>query len=345
MARSAGITVSAVVVFIGSALTVLFGAVAVLGSLLLNSRLIPNAPPHLGYIVIVEALFACAFGGWGIASGVGLIQTKEWARTSMIVFAAILMLFSLPAALILAFIQLPVPKDPNVPSDFATAVRVVIVLFYGLLAALAGFWLFFFNTRSVKAQFHHKQAVVEATPAHLHAETPSANLGAPIHARPLSITIIGWFLVIGSACGPLSLLYSHAVFRTVPLPLCFFGFFVFGRIAASIFLAWVIMQIIAAIGLLRLRNWARLATIALQCLGVLNMVLLVAVPGNRARFQHMMDSAMASINLQMPQQVSSSFPAWIGMIASLPIFLVILWFLITQKKAFVKDGLASVQAP
>jgi hypothetical protein len=339
MGRSAGITVSAVVVFIGSAVTILMGGLAALGLFLVSSRTAVNAPPHLGYIIVVEAVFAFGVGAWGIASGVGLIQTKEWARISMVVFAAILLFFSLPPALFMPFIQLPIPRDPNLPSNFATIMRIGIVVFYGWLAALAGFWLYFFNRRSVRAQFQGRQAEVDGPAAHLPAEMPSA----PTRARPLSITIIAWFLLIGSAFGPLGLLYSRAVFRSVPLPMCFLGFFVFGRAAALILALWTVVQIIAAAGLLRLNNWARLVTIGLQCLGILNMLLLVGIPGNRARFQQAMDTVMASMNLQMPQPISFSFPLWTGAFASLPLFVVILWFLITRKQAFLKQGLASVR--
>jgi hypothetical protein len=340
MARSVGITASAVVVLIGSALTILFGAVAVLASFALNLRPMPSGVPHLGYVMLFEAAFAFGLGGWGIATGVGVIRTKEWARISIIVFAALLTLFSLLPALIFAFIPLPIPNDPNLPSNFATFMRVGIVSFYGLLALLGGFWLYFFNIRRVRAQFQGKQATVEAAPAYLPAEMPSANLGAPTLGRPLSITIIAWFLLIGSAFAPLGLLYSHAMFPTLQLPLCFLGFFVFGRVAVLISLVWVTVQVIAAIGLLRLRNWARITTIGLQCLGFVNTVLVVGISGNRTRFQQIMDSMIASMNLRTAQPISFTFPVWLGWIVSLPIFFVILWFLITQKPAFVKRDLA-----
>lgn len=347
MARSAGVTASAVAVFVGSALTILVGAVAILGMLLVNSRRTPNVPEHLASFMIIaiiaEAVFAFGFGGWGIASGVGLIQTREWARISMVVFAALLVLFTLPAALMMAFVPFPLPRDPNLPANFATMMRMSMVLFYGFFALLGGFWLYYFNTRSVKAQFQGKQAAAQASAAFLPAEMPSAGRAATAGARPLSITIIAWFLIICSAFGPLSLLYSREVFR-VPLPMCFLGFFVPGQAAAWILMVWMAVQIIAAIGLLRLNNWARLATIALQCLGILNILLLVAIPGNRLRFQQAMNAAIASMNLQTPQPISFTFPAWIGMIVSLPLFVVILWFLITQKHAFVKRNLARVAA-
>lgn len=335
MARSVGITISAVVVFIGCAFTLLFGGLAALGSAMMSLRPTANVPAFVGFLAIVEAVFALGFSGWGIATGVGLINTKEWARISTIVFAALLALFTLPTALFVAFVPLPIPKDPNLPSHFALTIRAGISVFYGLLGALAIFWLFFFNRRSVKEQFRRKRPVLDESTQYLPSEIPSAKPAMPSSARPLSITIIAWFLLVGSASLPFFLLYSRTMFRNVPVPFCFLGFFLFGRGAALVLLLWMVVQIGAAVGLLRLQNWARLTTIWLQLFGILNVLLVVAIPANRVRYQHIMDAAMASISSQMPQPVSFSFPAWIGMAASLPVVLVILWFLITRKEAFV----------
>jgi hypothetical protein len=83
MARSTGITVSAVVVIIGGAFTVLCGAMTLLGSdLVLNSSRAADAPVNLRYILVIEAFIFFGFGGWGLASGIGLIKTKDWARIS-----------------------------------------------------------------------------------------------------------------------------------------------------------------------------------------------------------------------------------------------------------------------
>ena len=72
MSRSAGITASAVAVFAGSALTILAGAAAILGMLLVSSRPMPNVPEHfISFVIIAEAVFAFGFGGWAsrVASG------------------------------------------------------------------------------------------------------------------------------------------------------------------------------------------------------------------------------------------------------------------------------------
>lgn len=124
----------------------------------------------------------------------------------MLVFAVLLILFSLPAALVMAFIPLPNTSAPDLPSNFGSILRVGFVVFYGMFAALGGFWLYFFNRRSVKEQFEGNRPGVEVAVPGLPIATPDAK-----PARPLSITIIGWFLLVGSALAPLSLLLAFHV--------------------------------------------------------------------------------------------------------------------------------------
>ena len=219
MARSGGITFSAAIVFIGSAFTILFGALAVLGLVISsNANRATDVPRFLGYFAIAEMIIFWGFGGWGIASGVGLIKTRQWARISMLVFAAILLLISLPVAVLSAFVRFPAASNPNLPANFVGMIRTGLVMFYGLLAALGGFWLYFFNKRSVKAQFLGE----------LSAGTMRADLNGAKRSRPLSITVIAWFLLIGSGMIPLLLPLWRAFSPGQLMPLCMLGIFFFG---------------------------------------------------------------------------------------------------------------------
>lgn len=337
MPRSARITVSAVVVFIGSGFTILAGAgMPLMAALLLNSLRMPNQPPFLRYALCFEAALCFAFGGWGVASGVGLLQLKRWARISMIVYAAILLFCTLPVALLMVFVPLPT-NDPNVPPIVMTFMRVGMVFFYGAFAALGGFWLYFFNMRAVKAQFRGEQPIetAVAAPSEALPETRLASASAGTRARPLSISIIAWFLLAGCVFGPLCLWFDSIIFPGVQLPICFLGLFVFGRTAMLILVLWMAVQAIAAVALLKLKNWGRLTTIVLQCLGMINIALMFGVPANRARFQLFMESAAASMNARMPQPVPFTFPVWIGLASAIPVFVAILWFLVTSKQAFM----------
>jgi hypothetical protein len=326
MARSGGVTFSAVVVFLGSALTILSGGFAVLGSLIAShTGLGTSAPIDFRFIAIFEAIFYLGFGAWGIASGIGLINTRQWARISMLAFSGILIAFSLPVVLVFAAARFPQSSDPNLPANFMAIMRVSMAAIFGLIAALGGFWLYFFNKKSVKAQF------LAALPAG--EEMVPDSSGRRRTVRPVSITIIGWFLVIASGLTPLFLLFSLGFFHGQSLPFSFFGFFVFGRRATLITVAWVAAQFVAAVGLLKLRNWGRVVTIWLQVLGIANSLLTFGLPANRVRFQQIMATMMASMNPGLPQTFSP--PLWIGVVASAPIVFIVLWFLFREKRAFL----------
>jgi hypothetical protein len=335
MHRSAGVTASAVVVIVGSVFTILCGALMLLGSAAISkSSPPPNLPVSLGSVLIVEAILTFAFGAWGLASGIGLIYLKQWARISLLVFAGFLACITVPAVAMMAVIRLPDSHDPNLPANFMTVMRIGMALFYGMFAALGVFWLYFFNKRSVKAQFQTMLPVPETTAGDSFLGTA---LPAPIaseRARPLSITIISWFLLVGSAIAPLGLLMNRFVFPGVQVPLYFLGFFVYGRNAYVVFIMWMAAQMAAAVGLLKLRNWGLSSAIALQCLGAINATLLLVIPGHREKFQRIMESMMASMNARMPQSAPFEFPMWIGFVAVFPIALVVLWFLITRRHAF-----------
>jgi hypothetical protein len=340
MARSTGITVSAVIVIIGSAFTVLFGAMMLLGSfVVLNSSRAADAPVNLRYVLVIESFVFFAFGGWGLASGIGLIKTKEWARISTLVYAAILVFLSLPAALAMALVPFPTTSsadDPNRPFNIMLVVRVGGTLLYAMSAALGGYWLYFFNTQKVKAQFRAQQPLTEVGQAEVPAlpsGIPSVRFGPDQRIRPLSITIIGWYLIIASALAPLSIVFVNNLFSRLNLPFFFLGFFLFGPTAYLLLIVWMAAQLVAAVGLLKLKRWGLFATIALQCLALLNMVMMVAVPANRLRFQQVMDTIRFSTSGQMFHS-APMFPMWIGILSSLPIVVVILFFLISQKNSF-----------
>jgi hypothetical protein len=347
MTRSTGITVSAIVVIIGSAFTLLFATLILLGSVFaLNSTRANDAPVNLGYILIIEAVLAFAFGGWGLATGIGLIKTKEWARISTLVYAAILVFISLPAAAIMAFIPLPnTPgaNDPNPPFNIMLGVRVCMSLVYAMFAALGGYWLYFFNTQKVKAQFRGQQLLTEIGQSEVPGRPsaiPGVRFGPDRRSKPLSITIIGWYLIIASALAPLSMVFTSTFFPGFKLPLFFLGFFLFGPSAYLLLTVWMAVQVVAAVGLLRLKNWGLYTTIALQCLALLNMVMIVAIPANRLRFQQIMDALSFSASGAM-YHPASMFPMWMGILSSLPLAAIMLFFLIYQKNSFSSNDYPS----
>jgi len=156
--------------------------------------------------------------------------------------------------------------DSNHPFNIMLLVRVGGTLLYAMFAALGGYWLYFFNTQKVKAQFRGQQSSMELGQAEvpgLPSGIPGVRFGQDRRSRPL--------------------------------------------------------------GLLKLKSWGLYATIALQCLALLNLVMMVAVPANRLRYQQILDTLSFSASGWMYHPASMS-PMWIGMLSSLALIVVILFF-------------------
>ena len=314
MNRSTGVTVSAVVVFIGSAFTLLSGAFSMLAFVAVRN--ITAQPAFVRYFMVGMAMLEVAFAIWGILSGIGLLLLREWARISMVVFAVLLLLFTLPGLLFIPL--LPLGPPGNVPENFVLLIKFGMGIFYGLLAALGGWWVYFFNKRSVKDQF---RGVPQGAPALL-----------PPRARPLSISIIGWILTISAFFVLPTLLLR--------LPLFFFGTLFTGRPAQLIMLAWCGLQFAAGVGLLRLRPWGRTLALCALSLGMLNGLVTMLIPGSLARFLQAM--ALMRERLHMPQpgveegMLLQSWSAlmWFGLVLGILFVGVQLWFVVRNKQAF-----------
>ena len=134
--------------------------------------------------------------------------------------------------------------------------------------------------------------------------------------------------------GVLSILMTF-VFRA---PVLMFGFLFSGRllVVAPLLAA----QFAAGVGLLKMKLWGRTLAICVLFFGMLNIVITILVPGSQSRW----DQAMQTIYSQwgFPSFVPQfHFPIWLITVPAIPIFLIELGFVITQKTAF----LATVKPP
>lgn len=221
MKRSGGVTASAVIAIIGSVLSILAGGLAIVAAVMM--RFTPNLPTPEGQpalpiapaaMLLVESILFIGLGALGIASAVGLLRLKNWARICFIVFGGLLCFVSVMGAIgfFVAMLVMPqtIPPEQNVSPGLIKGVLAVVLIFELMLAALGVWWLVFFNRRNVKAQFLEK------------AEAATPRRG------PLSITIIAWLLVVGGLSLPFQLLFSYPTimfgFVLRGWPCEFFGF-------------------------------------------------------------------------------------------------------------------------
>lgn len=318
MRRSVGVTISAVIVLLGSGLTLLLGLLmTALGWMESDPRLAALRP-----VLLAEAAMFGVVAVLGIATGVDLLRRRRWARISVLIFAGFLCLMGFTAGFVILVMPLPTPAHP--PAEVAwvmTGVRVVLAAFYFLQMALGAWWLWLFTRESVKAQFG-KAAV--AAPAGASPAAAAARVGVA-QGRPVSITIIAVLLLIGILNAPIAL--------ALRLPALFLGKLVAGWAAAAFFLGFSVAGLAIGIGLLKLRPWSRWGAIGLYAFGLLNAASM-ALPGRMDALMEIMWSRMPAemrppMNFPMP-------PMWIYMLPGMVLVGVILYFLVREGPAFEK---------
>jgi len=329
MKRPAGVTISAVVVFIGSGLALLFGVLMILAFAVMPAA--DSTPALTRGAGLIMSVFMLGLAGWGVATGINLLHLREWARISMIVFSGLLLVMAVPGLLMMLVMPLPTPPVLAVPPGEAipplehlmAGVRIGMAIFYALLALLGGWWLYFFNTRPIKEQF--RGAV---TPASGAASTwapaalaPAEVPGAP--KRPISITIIAYLALVGACMFPL--------LNVMHLPLTFLGFFFTGGKAALIVTGYMSVQLLMAYGLLKLEKWGRSLAVYYFNFAIFNSIISVILPGAQTRYEEATAAMQSSMGLP-PSPFH--FPIWFSLVFSLPMIAIQLWFVVTRKQAF-----------
>jgi hypothetical protein len=181
----------------------------------------PNAPPFLKVVSFVMCVVLPGFAGWGITTSVGLFRLRGWSRWSILVFSALLAFMGGSSALMISII--PMPPTPQVSQETMTRIKIGIAVFYGVLALMGAFWLFYFNTARVKTQFG-----------------PGAAMDGP-GGRPLSISVIAWFALVGGA--------MCIVGAFSPFPGVAFGLVFTGWAARAFYLAFAVIEVWLGVGL------------------------------------------------------------------------------------------------
>jgi len=321
MNRSVGVTVTAVIVLFGSGLTLLAGVMMLFAS---SSDLpIPENQVHfLKYFMVFLALVLFAAAAWGIASGTGLMRLREWSRISMLVFSALLLFVCIPGLLMFLFMPFPPPgtaPSPEMTKEMLAATRIFMAVLYGILAALGGWWIYFFNKRSTKDQFLKVRIPgLEGM--------PGAEVISP-YARPLSITLIAWWLLISGFIGVLGLSVNPPVF--------FLGYFFKGTYASVLMLALALVQSLIGFGLLKLRPWGRTLAIYYFQFLIFNSLTMVLIPGTQARFEQAMTEMLADMQGTLGTPPSPMHvPIWFGVIFAVPLLSLLLWIVVSRKDVF-----------
>jgi hypothetical protein len=313
MTRPVGVTASAVVAIVGSVVTLLFAGLMVASAYIPEAQ-IPSS--YRGIVMWAAAAFVtlAALGGW---TAVGLFRMRDWARTSILVFAGIMATLSLLSLVLVMVIPLPPTPGatPNAPS--ASTMRSVMAAFYGGPLVIGVWWLVLFNKKSIKEAFR---------------------AGAPSEAsrRPLSVSIIGWWNVVGGAI--------CLIPATMSMPAFIAGVILTGWSATLAYVFFAAVGLYLGWGLLKLDERARVLMIAWLALSAMHVAYVALVPGPRERMREFERSLRIQGTPQQPTFDPTTFATYM-MLFALAFVALAIWFLVRNKAAFRHDGELAVSPP
>lgn len=268
---------------------------------------------------------------FGLATGIGLLRLKKWARISAIVWSGFCVFFGvigIPIALLMPFGQMP--DSAAAPSGLLSMIRLFLFIIYGVPLGIGVWWLILFNRKNIKAKF----ASNAVTPGQAADTGPRC---------PIAITVIAWFF-IGSAANVV--IYP---FSPIRMPLILFGHIFPGASMTPFLILTCLLLLVAGVGLLKLQRWSYSFTIGLQLFILTNGVLTVLNPnleGMMANVIRQMNNS-AHLSNNFVDSPSYAFFFHIGMYGGLLFSAAILVLLFYYRERFLQavEANRSQQSP
>jgi len=322
--RPVGVILSAIVLGLGAVFQLLSAAVTLFGALMMG-HLPPTpsapgvAPPPMIFVKVSVALVSCfylALAGWAIATLVGLIRMRPWARISIMVIGGGLTAMGLMFALVsfaLPTMMRTMPMPPNGSPAMLRGVFIGMAVVSLLVAALGVTWLVYFALRSTREAFANPTAPVSVPPrvvATNQAHSLDFSVAQPIEVvivdevtplavipqatapkRPVSITVLAIMFLFCAATALPGL--------ALPLPIFFFGHVFAGWAAHVVMVILAVWTALAGIGLLKLNKPAWFMAVAYGAVGVLNTLTMV-FPSGRLRMSEYMESLSHTMTMGAP---------------------------------------------
>ena len=284
--RSASVTAAAVVAILCSLFLLLSFSMALLAVLLVKlPGTASELPPSVRTFGLAIQSFMICLSLFGVATGIGLLYLRNWARISVLIWGGFSVFFGLIGIPIAFLTQFPPsPSSPALPAESMQAVRWILLVIYGIPLLIGLWWLILFNRKSVKAQFAGQEE--------------SADQGLPRKpACPLPIAVLAWFYV----ASVLNLLFLPLL--SFHLPLFVFGRVLHGSTGGAVLILSSLAFAVAGVGLLKLKPWSYSLTIGLQLFWLASSVVSVLTPNYGAVMDSYMKEVQASFHL--PETYSS----------------------------------------
>jgi hypothetical protein len=326
--RSASVTAAAVVAISGSLFLLLCCSVALLALLMIK---LPGPayelPPSLRYMMFATQGFMMCLSLFGVATGIGLIYLRNWARISVLIWGGLSVFFGVIEIPIAYLILLSSnPSAPALPVESMQAVRGISLVIDVTPFVIGVWWLILFNSKSVKAQFAGARA--------------STDPGLPQKPScPLPIAVLAWFYI----ASVLNLLFLPLL--PFHVPVFVFGYVPPGSAGRTVLIVTSLAFAIAGIGLLKLKPWSYSLTIGLQLFWLASTVVSVLTPSYSAVVDSYMKEVQASFHLLETHSSPFNFAQHFGwiLVASVVFAAAILGLFVCYRPRFLEA--ASRAAP
>ena len=231
------------------------------------------------YMMLGTQGFMIGLSLFGVATGIGLIYLRKWARITILIWGGLFVFFAL-CGIPFAYLMLlsPNPSAPTLPVEGLQMVRGILLAIYGIPFVIGVWWLILFNRRSVQAQF--ASSAFPADPSML-----------PKLACPLPIAVLAWFYITSI----LNLLFFP--FLPFHVPVFLFGRVLRGSAGVAVLIVTCLAFFACGVGLLKLKPWSYSVTIGLQLFWLASMVVSVLSPNYNTVMNSFMKEMQASMHL------------------------------------------------
>lgn len=278
---SPSVIAAGIVAIIGGA----FSAFSILASFLfltLSGFGLPSTTvltPEMRPILYGTWIFFLLCSIFVVATGIGILRIRKWARIALLVIAGCMLFFGLIGIGVIFFTIFLAPVEAGVSKAVLAA---VLAFIYGIPILIALWWLILFTRPAITAQFQAAFAFAGPPPA-----GPSSRSFLNNPQCPLPVRIVAWYLA------SFLLVLPFLPFLPFRIPAFYFGHMFRGPAASLILFLNFALLGASGLGLLLLKRWSLPLTIAIQLLFCINGLYAALSPS----FESMMRSAMQEMNL------------------------------------------------
>jgi hypothetical protein len=287
-----------------------------------------EAPPFLRTLTMVMLALMMCLSIFGVATGIGLIFLRNWARISTLICAGFFVFFGVIGIPVVFFISLtPPPNAPELPPGSMEAVRWILLIVYGLPLIIGIWWLILFNRKAVKAQFEGAATAMD--------------IGRPQKPRcPLPIAVLAWFYLTSI----LNLLFLP--FLPIRFPVFVFGQVLSAKVGLAVLILTSLGFLVAGVGVLKLKPWSYSLMIGLQVFWLASTAVSLLTPGYGAAMDSFTKEMQAWLHLPETQFPPADFSHHYGWMMALGLVFAgaILGLLVYYRQRFLEAASAEASS-